>query len=239
MSTKHHAPIDHSKVKSAVSRWCGCLEQVYNAPPSGTNDVNWEKIAAPKYRDMPAYKGKPFAFEHCWVMLKNNEKWKVRDKEAPLKKGAFTLLDDEDDDEEERNKGRLDGTKKAKDNMRKDSKASSLREKIDHMVKSNELMVIMTVEAKKELAMKRSQEKEEKWHQIKESKLQKPAIEDKRAQAEETKALAKLIAEENKIMTMNCNEMNEITLEWHDLMRKGILERRRTAAISGGGGGGA
>ncbi|KAE8815155.1 Galactoside 2-alpha-L-fucosyltransferase [Hordeum vulgare] len=92
-------------------------------------------------------RGKPFAFEHCWVML--SEKWKVRDKEAPSKKGAFTLLDDEDDDEEERNKGRPDGTKKAKDNMRKDSEASSLREKIDHIVKSNELMVTMTIEAKK------------------------------------------------------------------------------------------
>ncbi|KAE8817556.1 Lactation elevated protein 1 [Hordeum vulgare] len=137
----------------------------------------------------------------------------VRDKEASSKKGAFTLLDDEDDDEEERNKGRPNGTKKAKDNMRKDSKASSLREKIDHMVKSNELMVTMTIEAKKELAMKRSQEKEEKWHQIKEIKLRKADIEDKRAQAEETIALAKLIAEENKIMTMNRNEMDEITLE--------------------------
>ncbi|KAE8773985.1 hypothetical protein D1007_53684 [Hordeum vulgare] len=90
-----------------------------------------EKIAAARYRDIPASKGKPFAFEHCWVMLKSSEKWKVRDKEAPPKKGAFTLLDDEDDDEEERNKGRPDGTKKAEDNMRKDSEASSLREKID------------------------------------------------------------------------------------------------------------
>ncbi|KAE8813616.1 Galactoside 2-alpha-L-fucosyltransferase [Hordeum vulgare] len=77
------------------------------------------------------------------------EKWKVRDKEALPKKGAFTLLDDEDDNEEERNKGRPDGTKKAKYNMRKDSEASSLREKIDHMVKSDELMVTMTIEAKK------------------------------------------------------------------------------------------
>uniref|UniRef100_A0A8I6ZDZ6 Myb-like domain-containing protein n=1 Tax=Hordeum vulgare subsp. vulgare TaxID=112509 RepID=A0A8I6ZDZ6_HORVV len=44
--------------------------------------------------------------------------------------------------------GRMAPTK-AKDNMRKDSEASSLREKIDHMVKSNELMVTMTIEAKK------------------------------------------------------------------------------------------
>ena len=78
---------------------------------------------------MPASKGKPFAFEHCWVMLKNSEKWKVRDKEAPPKKGSFTVLDDEDDDEGERNKGRLDGNKKEKDNMKKESEAASLRER--------------------------------------------------------------------------------------------------------------
>ena len=197
---------------------------------------------------MPS-KGKSFAFEHCWVLLKNSEKWKVRDKEAPPKRGAFTVLDDDEDDEGGRNKGRPDGNKKAKENMKMDSEASSLRDKIDHMVKSNELMVTMTIEAKKELAMKRSQEKEEKWHLIKEEKLRKAAmeeadrlrkaaIEEKRAQAEETKALAQLIAEENKIMSMNRNEMDELTLEWHDLMRKGILERRRMAAIGGGGGGG-
>ncbi|KAE8806815.1 Galactoside 2-alpha-L-fucosyltransferase [Hordeum vulgare] len=92
-----------------------------------------------------------------------------------------------------------------------------------------------TGKIKKELTMKRSQEKEDKWHQIKKSKLRKAAIEDKRAQAEKTKALAK----ENKIMIMNRNEMDDITLEWHDLIRKGILERRRTVAIGGGGGGGA
>lgn len=33
--------------------------------------------------------------------------------------------------------------------MKKESDASSLRDKIDHMVHSNELMVTMTIEAKK------------------------------------------------------------------------------------------
>ncbi|XP_048550715.1 uncharacterized protein LOC125530352 [Triticum urartu] len=52
-------------IKAAVSRWCGCLEQVYNAPPGGTNEADWDKIAAARYRDMPASRGQPFAFEHC------------------------------------------------------------------------------------------------------------------------------------------------------------------------------
>lgn len=28
-------------IKVATSRWSGCLEQVYNAPPSGTNEADW------------------------------------------------------------------------------------------------------------------------------------------------------------------------------------------------------
>lgn len=28
-------------LKPACNRWCGCLEQVYNAPPSGTNEGDW------------------------------------------------------------------------------------------------------------------------------------------------------------------------------------------------------
>ena len=31
-------------IKPAVSRWCGCLEQVYNAPPSGTNEADWVSV---------------------------------------------------------------------------------------------------------------------------------------------------------------------------------------------------
>ena len=37
---------------------------------------------------------------------------------------------------------------------------------------------------------------------------------------------------------MNRNEMDALTLEWHDLMRKGILERRRMASNGGVGAGG-
>ena len=31
-------------IKPAVSRWSGCLEQVYNAPPSGTNEADWVSV---------------------------------------------------------------------------------------------------------------------------------------------------------------------------------------------------
>jgi hypothetical protein len=37
-------------IKSTVSRWSGCLEQVRNAPPSGTNVDDWEAIAIDRYK---------------------------------------------------------------------------------------------------------------------------------------------------------------------------------------------
>ena len=51
--------------------------------------------------------------------------------------------------------------------------------------------------------------------------------------------MAKLLAEENKSMMMNRNEMDEVNLEWHDIARKEILHRMKQAMLKGSGGGGA
>ena len=32
-------------IKTAFSHWSGCLEQVHNAPPSGTNEADWVRCA--------------------------------------------------------------------------------------------------------------------------------------------------------------------------------------------------
>lgn len=183
-----------------------------------------------RYKDMPSSKSKAFPYMHCWELLKKSEKWKVRDNEAPPKRGAFTKMEDEDEDDEAvggRNKNKPDGTKMVKEKIKRDGEASSLRDKIDNMVKSNELCVAKTLEAKKELEEKKAQEKLEKWQHAKAEGLRKAAIEDRKARAEENKALAKLLAEENKIMMMNRDEMDELTKEWHDMARMEILERRR------------
>lgn len=45
--------------------------------------------------------------------------------------------------------------------------------------------------------------------------------------AEENKAMAKLLQEENKIMMMNRNDMDELTKKWHDIARLEISERGR------------
>ena len=44
--------------------------------------------------------------------------------------------------------------------------------------------------------------------------------------------MSKLLAEENKIMTMNRNNMDDLTKEWHDMARRESLKRRRVASAS-------
>ena len=53
------------------------------------------------------------------------------------KKGNFTNIECDDAPHGGRNKDKPDGNKKAKEKLKKQAEASSLREKIDHMVQSN------------------------------------------------------------------------------------------------------
>ena len=67
---------------------------------------------------------------------------------------------------------------------------------------------------------------------LKDEGLRKAAIEERRARAAENKAMSKLLAEENKIMSMNRNDMDDLTKEWHDVTRRDILKRRMLASAS-------
>jgi hypothetical protein len=51
-------------IKTACSRWSGCIEGVRNAPPSGTNAGDWEAIAQQKFRESSGLKHVPFKFAH-------------------------------------------------------------------------------------------------------------------------------------------------------------------------------
>ena len=86
-------------------------------------------------------------------------------------------------------------------------------DKIDAMVQSNELMLAKTLKTKKELAEMKAREKQEKWQLLKDEGSRKAAIEERRARAAENKAMSKLLAEENKIMTMNRNDIDDLTKE--------------------------
>ncbi|KAE8814316.1 Lactation elevated protein 1 [Hordeum vulgare] len=119
---------------------------------------------------------------------------------SPLKRGSLVNMDEDKDDDGPRNLHKPDGDKKTKEKMKREQEAASSREKIDAMVQSNELMLLKSLEIKKELAKKKAKEKQEKWKMLKEEGLRKAAIEERKARTFETKLMSLLLAEENKIM---------------------------------------
>ena len=105
-----------------------------------------------------------------------------------------------------------------------------MTEKIDAMVQSNESMLLKSLEIKKELAKNKAKEKQEKWQMLKEEGLRKAAIEERKACASENKSMPLLLAEENKIMSMNRNDIDDVTKTWHDMARREILKRRMVSS---------
>jgi hypothetical protein len=65
-----------------------------------------------RYKDMAGSKGKSSPFKHCWALLQNLDKWKLRDQESAPKK--LDMLKMDDSDEEGRNHAKPEGNKKAK-----------------------------------------------------------------------------------------------------------------------------
>ncbi|KAE8805727.1 putative methionyl-tRNA synthetase [Hordeum vulgare] len=57
-------------MKPACARWSAAMDQVRDAPPSGTVESDYEIIAGMRYKEMAASKGKPFPFKHAWAILK-------------------------------------------------------------------------------------------------------------------------------------------------------------------------
>jgi hypothetical protein len=123
-------------------------------------------------------------------------------------------LDDYEEEDEldaKKNKKRPDGVKKEKDKLKKQVESSSIRDKMDDMIKSREHLVNKTLETKVMLMEKKSQEKQIRWELLREDEKMKSAIDDRRARAKEKCAMAELIAEENKIMMMDSSKMDEFT----------------------------
>jgi hypothetical protein len=158
-------------IKTTCSRWVGCIEGVRNSPPSGTNAGDWDAIAQTRYMEMPGLKGKPFTLRHCYSLLEHNPNWKLREQEAPPPRHKLIELEDvEEDDvlETKKNKKRPDGTKMTKEKIKTQGEATTLSLKIDVMVKFKELLVVKTLDFKKEMMETKNKEKEEKWSMLRE-----------------------------------------------------------------------
>ncbi|KAE8809258.1 Lactation elevated protein 1 [Hordeum vulgare] len=115
-------------------------------------------------------------------------------------------MDEDEDDDGPRNLSKPDGDKKTKKKIKREHEASTLRDKIDSMLQSNEVLLAKSLDAKIELVEKKAQEKQERWKLLKE-------VEERKARAAENKTMANLLAEENRIMTLNRNDMDDISKE--------------------------
>ncbi|KAE8787939.1 ALA-interacting subunit 1 [Hordeum vulgare] len=151
------------------------------------------------------------------------------DTESPTKRGSFMDMDEDEDDDGPRNLNKPDGDKKAKEKIKREHEASTLRDNIDAMVQTNEVLLGKSFEAKIELAERKAREKQERWKLLKD-------VEERRSCAAENKTMANLLAEENRIMTLNRNDMDDINKDWHDTTRREILKRRMLAFYNGGDG---
>ena len=175
---------------------------------------------------MAASKGKPFPFKHVWSILQTFDKWKLRDQETAPKKSAMLRMDDSED-EEERNLGKPEGTKKGKLRVKMEGEASSLREKMEQMMKAREQLTRKTVETKILITEKK---KEVKLAQVKakrEEAKRKAELEERMIKLKEAKVWKELMVEEKEHMMMSKKDMDQDQLQWWKDYKEDIAERKR------------
>jgi hypothetical protein len=147
---------------------------------------------------------------------------------APPRHNLVELEDAEEDDvlETKKNKKRSDGANMTKDKIKKQGEAATLSLKIDVMVKSKELLVMKTLDAKKEMMEKKNKKNEAKWNMFREDAKRKADVEESTCQGEPGHGGAHCVGE--------CNyddepaEMDEFRLEWCQHAKMEILTPRRT-----------
>ncbi|KAM3354762.1 hypothetical protein ACQJBY_025474 [Aegilops geniculata] len=218
-------------IKPACARWSAAMDQVRDAPPSGTVESDFETIAGMRYKEMAASKGKPFPFKHVWSILQTFDKWKLRDQETAPKKSAMLRMDDSKD-EEERNLGKPEGTKKGKLRVKMEEEASSLREKMDHMIKAREELTTKTLETKLLITEKKKEVKLAQVEAKREEAKRKAELEERMIKLKEAKVWKELMVEEKEHMMMSKKDMDEDQLQWWKDYKEDIAERKRMFRVA-------
>ena len=147
-----------------------------------------------RYKDMAGSMGKFFAFKHCFKLLEHLPKWKLRDQETAPKKATMLKMDDSDEEKEGRNNDKPEGNKKVKERRKMEAEASSLREKIDQMMKSKEAMTLKTLEAKLLITDKKKEVKLTKLEARREDAKRKAELDERMIKLKEAKAMKELLA---------------------------------------------
>ncbi|KAI4970503.1 hypothetical protein ZWY2020_001417 [Hordeum vulgare] len=236
-------------MKPACARWSAAMDQVRDAPPSGTVESDYETIAGMRYKEMAASKGKQFPFKHAWAILQTFDKWKLRDQETAPKKSAMLRMDDSEDEEEERNLGKPEGTKKGKLRVKMEGEASSLREKMEQMMKARDELTTKTLETKLLITDKKKEVKLAQVEAKREEAKRKADLEERMIKLKEAKVWKELMVEQKEHMMMSKKDMDQEQLQWWKDYKEDIAARKRIfrgasstlrgdTPMSGGGDGG-
>nr|XP_051229687.1 uncharacterized protein LOC127347554 [Lolium perenne] len=161
--------------------------------------------------------------------------WKLRDNEPKCKKEALLNMDDEAEDMSARNKGKPEGSKKAKERVKVEGKAASFKEKLDQLMKSKEALTMKTLETKLLITEKKKEVKLAKVEARREDAKVKAELDSRMLALKEAKAMKELLAEEREIMMMRTDNMDEDQLAWWketkaDIMARKMLARQARAA---------
>ncbi|KAE8814588.1 putative methionyl-tRNA synthetase [Hordeum vulgare] len=178
-----------------------------------------------RYKEMAALKGKAFPFKHVWKILQTYDKWKLRDQETAPKKSAMLRMDDSE--EEGRNEHKPAGNKKDKLRKKMEGDASSIKVKIEHMMKSKEALTMKTLKTKLLINEKKKEVKLAQVEARREDAMCKADLEERMIKVKEAKAWKKLMVKEKEHMMMSKKDMDEDQLMWWKEYKEDIAERKR------------
>uniref|UniRef100_A0ACD5V4R2 Uncharacterized protein n=1 Tax=Avena sativa TaxID=4498 RepID=A0ACD5V4R2_AVESA len=149
------------------------------------------------------------------------------------------MLRMDDSDEEERNTCKPEGTKKAKLRIKIEGEASSLREKMEHMMKSRETLTMKTLETKllitenkKEVKLAQVEARREESKRKAEERACKADLEERMIKVKEAKAWKELMVKEKEHMMMSKKDMDEEQLTWWKEYKEDITERKRIFRVA-------
>ncbi|KAE8791454.1 DNA mismatch repair protein Msh6-1 [Hordeum vulgare] len=158
-------------------------------------------------------------------------------------------MDDSEDEEKERNLGKPEGTKKGKQRVKMEGEASSLREKMEQMMKAREELTRKTLETKILITEKKKEVKLAQVEAKREEAKRKADLEERMIKVKEAKVWKELMVEEKEHMMMSKKDMDQEQLQWWKDYKEDIAERKRIfrgasstlrvdTPMSGGGDGG-
>ncbi|KAI5000885.1 hypothetical protein ZWY2020_010844 [Hordeum vulgare] len=137
------------------------------------------------------------------------------------------MLRMDDSDEEARNECKPDGNKNDKLRKKMEVEASSIMEKMEHMMKSSEALTMKILETKLLINEKKKEVKLAQVEARREEAKRKADLKERMIKVKEAKAWKELMVEEKEHMMMSKKDMDEDQLMCWKEYKEDIAERKR------------